>query len=110
MELDTIVDLLIPRGSNEFVRYVMNNTKIPVLGHADGLCAMYIDKDADLDLAVKVATDAKCQYPAVCNAIETLLVNSSIAQQFLPKYAQALKPYNVKINGDEQTQKYIEVI
>lgn len=108
LELDTIVDLLIPRGSNEFVRYVMNNTKIPVLGHADGLCAMYIDKDADLDLAVKVATDAKCQYPAVCNAIETLLVNSSIAQQFLPKYAQALKPYNVKINGDEQTQKYIE--
>ncbi len=108
LELDSIVDLLIPRGSNEFVRYVMINTKIPVLGHADGLCAMYIDKDADLDLAVKVATDAKCQYPAVCNAVETLLVDNSIAQQFLPKYELALRPYNVKINGDERTQKYIE--
>ncbi len=108
LKLDDVIDLLIPRGSNEFVRYIMDNTKIPVLGHADGLCAIYIDHESDLDLAVKVTVDAKCQYPAVCNAVETLLVHSGVAQEFLPKLKEALKPWNVLLKGDERVQKIIE--
>ena len=75
LALDDYIDLIIPRGSNEFVRYIMNNTNIAVLGHADGICHVYIDADADMDMAVNVAVDSKCQYVAVCNAVETLLVD-----------------------------------
>lgn len=107
LELDTIVDLLIPRGSNEFVRYVMDHTRIPVLGHADGICALYVDADAPIDLAVKIAVDSKCQYPAVCNAVETVLVHQIAARAFLPVFARALEPYAVKIHGDERTASII---
>jgi len=110
LEMDDVIDLLIPRGSNEFVRYVMDNTKIPVLGHADGLCALYVDNKADLDLALKVALDSKCQYPAVCNAIETLLVHKDVAKEFLPRYKKVLEPYNVIIHGDETTQSIINCV
>ena len=75
LELDRYVDLIIPRGSNSFVRYVQDNTRIPVLGHADGICHLYLDKAADLDKAIKITVDAKTHYPAACNAIETLLVH-----------------------------------
>jgi glutamate-5-semialdehyde dehydrogenase len=107
LKLDDVIDLLIPRGSNEFVRYIMDNTKIPVLGHADGLCAIYVDKEFEMELALKVTVDAKCQYPAVCNAVETLLVHASMAPEFLPRLKEALKPWNVRIKGDERVRAII---
>ena len=97
------IDLLIPRGSNEFVRYIMDNTKIPVMGHADGICHLYVDAGADLDMAVKLAVDSKTQYVAVCNATETLLVHQQIAGAFLPKLAAALAPKQVELIGCPQT-------
>lgn len=108
LKLDDVIDLLIPRGSNVFVRYIMDNTKIPVLGHADGLCAIYVDEEYDLELALKVTVDAKCQYPAVCNAVETLLVHKNIAQEFLPRLKEALAPYSVEIRGENRVGKIIE--
>ncbi|AFZ54834.1 glutamate-5-semialdehyde dehydrogenase [Cyanobacterium aponinum] len=108
LDLDEYVDLIIPRGSNEFVRYVQENTKIPVLGHADGICHLFIDEFADLQPAVKITVDAKTQYPAACNAIETLLIHEKIASQFLPAIAQALEEKGVKLKGDEATRKIID--
>ena len=78
------VDLLIPRGSNSFVQYIMNHTKIPVMGHADGICHIYADKDLDVEKAVKIIIDSKTQYTAVCNAAETLLVHKDAAEALLP--------------------------
>jgi glutamate-5-semialdehyde dehydrogenase len=103
LNLDKYVDLIIPRGSNSFVRFVQENTRIPVLGHADGICHLYIDKTADMTKAVEITIDAKAQYPAVCNAIETLLVHQSIAAEFLPKVAQALQECHVELRGDART-------
>jgi glutamate-5-semialdehyde dehydrogenase len=109
LKLDRYVDLIIPRGSNEFVRYIQNNTKIPVLGHADGICHLYLDKEADLSKAIRISVDAKTQYPAACNAIETLLVHQEIARQFLPAIAQALQEKGVKLLGDEKTRQIIDI-
>ncbi|QKQ74416.1 glutamate-5-semialdehyde dehydrogenase [Nostoc sp. TCL240-02] len=103
LKLDKYVDLIIPRGSNSFVRFVQENTRIPVLGHADGICHLYIDKAADLSKAIPITVDAKAQYPAVCNAIETLLVHQSIASEFLPKVAEALQERYVQLRGDKRT-------
>lgn len=93
------VDLLIPRGSNAFVQYIMNNTKIPVMGHADGICHTYVDKDVDLEKMLPVIVDAKTQYTAACNATETLLVHREIAVTALPKIAKALADAGVKLRG-----------
>lgn len=101
---EALIDLIIPRGSNEFVQYIMHNTKIPVMGHADGICHVYIDASADLDKAVQIAIDAKTQYVAVCNAAETLLVHSRIAAAFLPRAVPALLKRNVELRGDERTR------
>ena len=109
LELDEYVDLIIPRGSNSFVRYVQDNTRIPVLGHADGICHLYIDQAADLDKAVQITVDSKVQYPAACNAVETLLVNQEIAATFLPKLAESLQAKKVELRGDESTQNIIKV-
>ncbi|MGB5768926.1 MAG: glutamate-5-semialdehyde dehydrogenase [Crocosphaera sp.] len=109
LELDKYVDLIIPRGSNEFVKFIQENTKIPVLGHADGICHLYIDKQADLDKAISITVDAKTQYPAACNAIETLLVHQDIAAQFLPKIAEVLTTHQVKLKGDKLTQTYLHI-
>ena len=109
LKCDKFIDLIIPRGSNEFVQYIMNNSNIPVLGHADGICHVYVDKDADLDMAVNVVTDSKCQYVAVCNAAETLLVHESIAKEFLPKVKASLDKYNVELFGCEKTLAIIDV-
>lgn len=103
LELDTLVDLVIPRGSNELVRAIKDSTRIPVLGHADGICHVYVHKDADLGMAVRVCFDSKCQYPAVCNAMETLLVHDEIAPDFLPRMAEELSRAGVEIRGDERT-------
>ncbi|AUC60640.1 glutamate-5-semialdehyde dehydrogenase [Cyanobacterium sp. HL-69] len=107
LSLDEYVDLIIPRGSNEFVRYVQENTKIPVLGHADGICHLFIDESADFDKAIPVTVDAKTQYPAACNAIETLLVHSAIAPKVLPLVAEALTDKGVTLKGDKATQTII---
>ncbi len=107
LELDEYVDLIIPRGSNSFVRYVQDNTRIPVLGHADGICHLYLDSAADLAKAVAITVDAKTHYPAACNAIETLLVHQDIAASFLPPIAAALEQQHVELRGDEATRQII---
>ena len=109
LKMDKFVDLLIPRGSNEFVQYIMNNTNIPVMGHAAGICHLYVDKAADIEMAVRVTTDSKCQYSAVCNALETLLVHQDIAKAFLPKIQATLEEKNVEIRGCERTRDIIGV-
>jgi len=109
LALDEYIDLVIPRGSNEFVRYIMNNTNIPVLGHADGICHVYVDGDADLDMAVNITVDSKCQYVAVCNAAETLLVADDIAEKFLPKVKTVLDAKGVELRGCEKTAAIIDV-
>lgn len=110
LALDDCIDLIVPRGSNDFVRYIQQNTSIPVLGHADGICHLYVDASADLDLAVRLAVDAKTQYPAACNAIETLLVHAAIAPHFLPTVARELSAAGVELRGDEQTRACIEAL
>lgn len=104
---DTLIDLIIPRGSNSFVRYIMDNSRIPVLGHADGVCHVYVDKAADLSMAVKIAVDSKAQNVAVCNAMETLLVHRDIAADFLPRLLPAMQAKNVHLKGDEAVQAII---
>jgi glutamate-5-semialdehyde dehydrogenase len=109
LKLDEDIDLIIPRGSNEFVRHIMDNTNIPVLGHADGICHVYVDGAADLDMAVNITVDSKCQYVAVCNAAETLLVDSKIAEKFLPMVKAALEEKNVELRGCKKTASIIRV-
>lgn len=75
LEMDRHINLVIPRGSNQLVRQIQSSTRIPVLGHADGLCAAYVHADADSKMATDVVVDSKCNYPAACNAVETLLVH-----------------------------------
>jgi glutamate-5-semialdehyde dehydrogenase len=100
LKLDGLVDLIIPRGSNALVRFIQDNTRIPVLGHADGICHLFVDRAADLDLALRVALDSKTQYPAACNAIETLLVDGAIAPAFLPRAVSAFEQAGVDLRGD----------
>lgn len=100
LRLDGLVDLIIPRGSNALVRFIQDNTRIPVLGHADGICHLFVDRAADLDLALRVALDSKTQYPAACNAIETLLVDAAIAPVFLPQAVATFAKAGVELRGD----------
>jgi glutamate-5-semialdehyde dehydrogenase len=103
LKLDDYVDLIIPRGSNSFVRFVQENTRIPVLGHADGICHLYIDKNAKVEDAIAITVDSKTQYPAACNAIETLLIHREIASEILPLVGKALEENKVELRGDAET-------
>jgi glutamate-5-semialdehyde dehydrogenase len=99
LHLDNYIDLLIPRGSEEFVNFVKKNSTVPILLHGKGLCHTYIDKDADVDMAINIAVNAKCQRPSICNAMETLLVHKDIADKILPKLCEIYSKENVEIRG-----------
>ncbi len=107
LKLDDLIDLLVPRGSKDFVKYIQGNTNIPVLGHSDGLCHIYVDVDADIHKAVKVCHDAKVQYPSVCNAVETILVHKDIAPVFLGPLGERYMKAGVEVRGDERTRKIL---
>ena len=105
LDLHDLIDLVIPRGGNELVQYIVANTKIPVMGHVDGICHVYVDSAADLKKAKRVCLDAKTQYTAACNAAETLLVHREIAEAFLPDMVRILRENGVEVRGDEATRK-----
>jgi glutamate-5-semialdehyde dehydrogenase len=107
--MDEFIDLIIPRGSNEFVKYIMDNSNIPVLGHADGICHCYIDEGADIDMAVKVAVDSKTQYIAACNTLETLLVHRGIAGRVLPLLKEKMDEAGIELLGCEKSLKIIDI-
>jgi len=109
LAMDQFVDLIIPRGSNQLVRYIKEHTKIPVLGHADGICHTYVDESADLDMAMRVCFDAKVQYPAVCNAMETLLVHENVALTFIPAMAERFHQAGVELRGDEGSRSLADM-
>lgn len=109
LEMDDAIDLLMPRGSSEFVSYIQDNTSIPVLGHTEGICHVYVDDAADLSMAEDIAYDAKVQYPAVCNAVETLLVHEDVAEEFLPAIADRYETADVEMRGDEATREIVDV-
>ncbi|HWZ56016.1 MAG TPA: glutamate-5-semialdehyde dehydrogenase [Verrucomicrobiae bacterium] len=100
------IDLIVPRGSDSFVRYVMEHSRIPVLGHGEGICHVYVHSDADLRKAIDVSYDSKVQYPAVCNAMETLLVHQEIAPIFLPVMIKEFRNASVEVRGCARTQKF----
>jgi len=104
-----LVDMVIPRGSKALVEYVQANTRIPVLGHAEGICHIYVDKEFDEGLALRVIDDAKTDYPAACNAVETVLVHKDVAAEFLPKLAERMRQRGVLLHGDEAARKLIDV-
>ena len=104
---DEYIDLIIPRGSNAFVRYIMDNSRIPVLGHSDGLCHVYIDREADPEMAIRLSVDSKTQNVSVCNAMETLLIHQEIAPIVLPDLYQALLSKGVTVRGDQNVRKLI---
>ncbi|OAX83812.1 glutamate-5-semialdehyde dehydrogenase [Emergomyces africanus] len=105
---DKYIDLVIPRGSNELVRHVKSNTKIPVLGHADGICSIYLHSDADLSMAIKIIIDAKTGYPAACNAVETLLVDRDAVSTLLPAIAEALLSKGVTLRCDDLSKQALQ--
>lgn len=109
LKMDPYIDLIIPRGSNEFVRYIMDNSRIPVMGHADGICHCYVDGAADLEMALDVVVDSKTQYVAVCNATETLLVHEKAAAAFLPSLKETLDGKEVELVGCAKTREIISV-
>jgi len=104
LRLDRFVNLIIPRGSNELVQFIQENTRIPVLGHADGICHLYVDNSIDIDKAISIALDSKIQYPAACNAIETLLIHEDVAEMFLKKGIPIFSNAGVTLKGDEKSQ------
>ncbi|KAK4164805.1 putative gamma-glutamyl phosphate reductase [Cladorrhinum sp. PSN259] len=110
LALDKCIDLVIPRGSNELVRYIKDNTKIPVLGHADGLCSIYLDSSADPELAATVIVESKTNYPAACNSLETLLVQESALSTTLPGVASALAAKGVELRADPASKAALSSI
>ncbi|KAF4716594.1 hypothetical protein FOZ62_026034, partial [Perkinsus olseni] len=107
LRMDEYIDVVVPRGSNSLVKYIKSHTSIPVLGHADGICHTYIHSKADPDMAIKVTVDAKTQYPAVCNATETILVDQAIADSFIPRLFSSLREKGVTVHGDSTVLKIL---
>jgi glutamate-5-semialdehyde dehydrogenase len=107
---DGLVDLLIPRGSNAFVRYIMDNTHIPVMGHADGVCHIYVDSKADIEKAISIIIDAKTQYTAACNAVETLLIQRDdvLKKNFIPRLITALAENGIKLRGTKEVTDLVD--
>ena len=104
---DGFVDLIVPRGSNDLVRFIQQNTGIPVIGHAEGICHIYVDRDGDLEKAVRIIFDAKVEYPAACNAVETVLVHRDVAASLLPRVAESLQSRGVELRCDERSIQYV---
>jgi glutamate-5-semialdehyde dehydrogenase len=109
LKMDEYIDLIVPRGSNEFVKYIMDHSNIAVLGHADGICHVYIDAEADTNTAVDISVDSKTQYVAVCNAAETLLVHEKKAKEFLPLLKKAMEEQGVELRGCDKTLETIDI-
>ncbi|MCU1333526.1 MAG: glutamate-5-semialdehyde dehydrogenase [Candidatus Angelobacter sp.] len=107
LEMDRDIDLVVPRGSTEFVDYVFQHSRIPVLGHGSGICHIYVDSSADLKMATEVIVDAKVQYPAACNSVEKILVHQHIAQNFLPAVVAALQSAEVEVRGCPRTTRLL---
>ncbi|MBO4502738.1 MAG: glutamate-5-semialdehyde dehydrogenase [Candidatus Methanomethylophilus sp.] len=107
LKMDEYIDLLIPRGSYGFVKYIQSNTHIPVLGHSAGICHIYVDSEADLLKAFGVVLDSKIQYPAACNAVEKVLVNESIVPYFLPRMADQFAANGVEMRVEKGLEKYL---
>lgn len=107
LTLDKYIDLIIPRGGNSLVSYVKNNTKIPVMGHADGICHIYIDEHADVKKATDICIDAKTQYPSACNAVETILIHESLLENYLPQLVIEFEKAGVTVKGDEKCKEYV---
>jgi len=109
LEMDRDIDLVVPRGSTEFVNYVFEHSRIPVLGHGSGVCHIYVDSAADLNMAKNVIVDAKVQYPAACNSVEKVLVHQAVAPAFLPALAEALQSAGVEVRGCTRTTKMLPI-
>jgi len=107
LKQDELVDVIIPRGGEGLIRFVAEHSSIPVLKHFKGVCHLYVDQGADLDMAVEIAVNSKCQRPGVCNALETMLVHAEAAESFLPLAAQALLAQGVEIRGCARTQELV---
>ncbi|MCX7886655.1 MAG: glutamate-5-semialdehyde dehydrogenase [Verrucomicrobiae bacterium] len=111
LRLDDLINLCIPRGGESLIRAVAEKSRIPVIKHYKGVCHVYVDRDADLDMAEKIVINAKCQRPAVCNAIETLLIDAPLAETFLPRIEKALTERGVEIRRDaDWTTEYLDLI
>lgn len=109
LKLEEYVDLLVPRGSKEFIKFIQRNTRIPVLGHAEGVCHVYVDEHADFDKALEICYDSKVQYPAVCNAAEKVLVHAKVAEEFLPRLVEMYSKAGVEVRGCERTKALVKV-
>jgi glutamate-5-semialdehyde dehydrogenase len=107
LKMDEFVDLVVARGGEEFIRTVVEHSRIPVIKHDKGLCHTYVDSEADLAMAAQVAFNAKVQRPSVCNAMETLLVHSAIADRFLPSFCDQLKTAGVEVRGCPETCRLV---
>jgi glutamate-5-semialdehyde dehydrogenase len=107
LQMNDLVDMVIPRGSSALVRYVQQNTSIPVLGHAEGICHIYVDAKADQRMAVEIILDAKTDYPAACNSVETVLIHRAIAADLLPKLAVALEAQGVRIHAEAEVRRVV---
>lgn len=110
LDMDEYIDLIIPRGGNALVQYIKNNTKIPVMGHADGICHIYIDADADLSKVADICVDAKTQYPSACNAVETILIHENHLINYLPQLVEKLQDSGVVVKGCERCREFIHTI
>jgi glutamate-5-semialdehyde dehydrogenase len=107
LEMDRDIDMVVPRGSTEFVNYVFEHSRIPVLGHGSGICHIYVDSSADLNMARNVIVDAKVQYPAACNSVEKVLVHQSVTKEFLPALVEALQSAGVEVRGCSRTTRLL---